>query len=407
MPNEQPIVTPELLALAKQILEAEAKGADVPKAVIEVHDGGQVIEVKKPKAVGTIDPEQAINREPEATFAAPAIHPKPKRELKDFSIALAIRGQAFGDWRGAELEREWVRSHPAYLRGELTEGVTRTLHAGDDSLGGFLIPEETASEIIPLLKASSVVRAAGATVIPDCPMSFNLPAQSGATTAYWVGTAALPNAITASEPTFKMIRLELKRVAALAKIDMLLVQKSAAGVEALVRRDIAEQLALAEDAAYLAGTGGAEPLGLINLPGINATGSVGVPNFDDLFSAMTEIEARNGRMNAWIMHPSVWNVLRTQKTGTAEYLAQPNVTDGPRTLALGLPVYRTTQLGTGYILAGNWPDYVIGEGGGIEIYVLREAYMSQLQIGILAVHLVDGAPRQVANFQVLSGVTLS
>lgn len=388
-------ISPELLAKAKEILEAEQKGMpmELPRDV----------ERKPPAVTAAVDAQQAANRDMPVTFGVPAVHTGPRRTLKDFSIAKAIRGKAFGDWRGAELEREWVRSHPVYLKDGTFE--TRALDITDDSTGGFLVPEEVAEQVIPMLKAASIVRAMGATIIPNAPQSFLLPGQSGATTAYWVGMTALPGPVTESDPSFRQIRLELKRVAALTKIDMDLLLHAVVSVEALVRRDIAEQIALAEDKAFLIGTGGMQPLGLISIPTVPRTDNVGRPDIDDLYDALHEIDARNGTYNAWAMHPTLWNTIRKTKSEVAEYLLQPNLIEGPRTQVLGLPVYLSTQLTSSYIILGNWPDYVIAEGGALEIHVLRERYADELKIGVLGVHRVDGAPRRPETFHILAGCT--
>jgi HK97 family phage major capsid protein len=373
-------MTPELLAAAKAILEAEKRGETPPKV--------EGLERKQPDKVAAIEPEKALEREPQATFAAPAVHPKPAREMKDFSIAKAIRGIAMGNWKDADMERDYIK---------------RTLHMGDDTSGGFLVPEETATSIIDMLKAASVMRQAGATVIPNCPQSFNLPAQSGATTAYWVGTSELLSPVTPSDVAFKQLRIELKRVAALTKIDWDLLKHSFTGVEAIVRKDIAEQIALKEDLAFFRGAGGTEPLGIESFPGANLTTSVGAIDVDKFFDALNAIENRNGTMSGWIMHPTLWNVARKLKTGVAEYIMQPDIKTAPYSQILGMPVFKTTALATSTIYAGNWSDYVIAEGGSLEIHVLPERYADYLQTGVLAVHRVDGIPRRTETIQILTG----
>lgn len=383
----------ELIAAAKAKLEAEEAGQEPVET--------EGVERKEPTKVAAVDPEDAAKREKEATFGKPAIHSRKPRELKEFSIAKAVRGVALGVWKDAELEKEWI----GYAKKEL--------NVEDDTSGGFLVPTELASELIDKLRAKAVIRAAGAMVIPNAPQRLNIPRLTGSATAYWVGQSS--STITASEQTFGQVTLDLRRLAALTKIDEDLLLHAVVSAETVVRNDLVQQIALAEDYAFILGTGGDRPLGLYNNPEINTTSIGGNPTFDNLIDAMGAIEARNGEYNAWVMHPNVLYFLRKHKTGAAAYDYVLDLSDTPPNRILGLPVYTTTQiptnLGAGgdesFIVLGYFPDFAIAEGGGIEIKVLRERYADNLQIGIRAVHRVDGVPRQPDKFQILTGVTTS
>jgi len=155
--------------------------------------------------------------------------------------------------------------------------------------------------------------------------------------------------------------------------------------------------------AFFRGAGGTEPLGIESFPGANLTTSVGAIDVDKFFDALNAIENRNGTMSGWIMHPSLWNVARKLKTGVAEYIMQPDIKTAPYSQILGMPVFKTTALATSTIYAGNWSDYVIAEGGSLEIHVLPERYADYLQTGVLAVHRVDGIPRRTETIQILTG----
>jgi len=383
----------ELIAAAKAKLEAEEAGKESAKT--------EGVERKDPTKVAAVDPEDAVNRENEATFGKPAIHPKKPKELKQFSIAKAVRGVALGVWKDADLEKEWVQY------------TMKELNIEDDTSGGFLVPTELSSELIDKLRAKAVMRAAGALVIPNAPQRLNIPRLTGSATAYWVGQSN--STITASEQTFGQVTLDLRRLAALTKIDEDLLLHSVVSAETVVRNDLVQQIALAEDYAFLLGTGGDQPLGIYNNPEINTTSIGGTPTFDDLIDAMASIEARDGEYNAWLMHSNILYYLRKHKTGAAAYDYVLDLSNTPPNRILGLPVYTTSQipvnLGAGgnesFIVLGNFPDFAIAEGGGIEIKVLRERYAEHLQIGIRAVHRVDGVPRQPDKFQILTGVTTS
>jgi HK97 family phage major capsid protein len=356
----------------------------------------QPVERKKPTEVAAVDPNEAVERDKEPTFGTPTIiiHPE-KHDLKNFSIAKAVRGVAFGNWKGAELEKEYV--------------TKTTLELDDDSLGGFLVPETIVSEIMPMLKAKAVFRAAGATLLPDAGQTTRLPTQTGATTAYWVGMSAQSSAITQSDPTFGQKSLELKRCAARSLIDVDLLRQSFASVEALVRKDIVEQIALAEDLAFWKGAGGTEPMGIIYDPDLNKTTGVGALDLeDDIKGAIDTMAAANAdaNLNALLMHPTVYGYItnKVDSVDRAKMFASYSA-DYRNLKVFGLPVFKSTQFDNDSILIANMSEYFIAESGGIEIQVLREKYADQLAIGIVAVHRVDGVARQTAEFRLLTGIT--
>ncbi len=385
--------------VASKLLDSGADSA-------ETEDGKTVQRADSiPAQVKAVDPAQAGEKQPEQKFAAPAVHPQPERKLESFSIAAAIRGKIYGDWRGAELEREWCRANPSY-------GVEKaTLDSADDLYGGFLVPSVTASGIISMVKAKAQFYAAGATVIQNAPYHFMLNTQESASSGYWIGMEAQPGAITASDLTFGQVEMRLRRCAGRVVIDEDLLRASNEAVESLVRQDLAEQIALAEDAAFYDGTGGTQPLGLLNWPGISSytTDNSGSKITGDLLlTRKANIEGRNGDYSGWMTHPTQIDLIRKLKTGDSEYILIPSFWEGEKKMILGMNYYASTQYDNDKIILGNFSDCVIAEGGGIEIRVLKDgSYGEKLQHGIIGVHRVDFALRRTVNFDIISNLATS
>ncbi len=382
-----------LIAKATEYLnQAEGEEPNMPAGVERKGEGG-------PTAV---DPSQAVERDNYPSLGTPAIHTN-TRKIEDFSLAKAIFGRATGNWKGAELERDWVRSHPAMMGRETLE-KQEILNVTDDVAGGFLVPEVTQAGIMPMLKSSSVVRSAGATVIENAPQSFLYNVQTGHTTTYWVGMEPLADAVTRSDVAFGQLRFELKRCAARVLIDIDLLRRAQA-VESLVRRDIAEELGLMQDRAFLQGLGGNQPLGLMTWPQLNTTDCGGAYALEHLFTMMDEITNRNGSYSSWVMHPQIWSNTRQFQDGIARYHLMEDIRQAPGRVVLGMNVSTSTQLPTTEFFLGNWSDFLIAEGGPIEIHVLRERYLDHLQIGVLAVHRVDSGPRRIENFEMADNLS--
>ena len=382
--------TEELIAaaLAKLKAEQEAEEKGVPAPVTPG------IEMKEPTKVAAVDAQDAVGKE----TRFPAIHAKPKGsdDLKQFQISKAVLGIVTGNWEGRELERDWIKESS-------NSSVYKALGLIPDTAGGFLVPEELSAELIGQLSARTVFRAAGAQVIPNAPLTLRIPRQTQGTTAYWVGDSPLSSAITDSDVAFGMLTLQPRRVAARTVLDEDLIAYSAIPAESIVRADITQQIGLAEDLAYYSGTGGTQPLGLLSQPGVTVTNvATASLSFDSLLDLMAAIDAANGTYNAWIMHPTTMQTIRKWKSGAGQFQYIVDLAAAPRNQLLGLPVYMSTQISTAHIILGNFQNYVIADSGPLAIKVLRERYADQLQIGIVASHRTDGAPRQAAEFRIIN-----
>ena len=333
-------------------------------------------------------------------------------ELKDFKIGKAVQYVLYGNRKGCELEADWIHGTG------FNEDRVKDLNLESQIAGGFLVPTMVVNELIEGFKAQSVFRRMGSMILENAAKETTVPKKTGNSTAYWVGDAPTSD-ITESALTFGELALTLRNVAANVGIRKNLIKHSAMSVEQIVRTDIVEQFALAEDLAHLQGTGGTQPTGLKNWPGISSytTGSIGTPDFDELIDARGALLARNVPVSetnsAWVMHPNVLTYLQKHKTGVGAYDYVVDLTMRPPDRILGLPVYTTSQipinLGGGndetYVfLIGVTRDYAIADGGTLEILVDPYTLAGKLSIRLIAVHEIDGGPRRVEGVQLLTGV---
>jgi len=382
----------------------EAMKAGTPGETKVILDGP---EMKKPDELTAIDLDAALTREPETVLRSTK---QKDDELKNFSITKGVQFILTGQRKGNELEADWIRSRDGFA-----PSTNKDMTLYSDIAGGFLVPTVVINELIDLLKAETIMRRAGATILTSNAKTVQVPRKTGSTSAYWVADEITTD-ITKSAPTFGDLNLTLRNLAARVQVARNLIKYASLSVETLIRQDIIEQMALTEDLAFLQGTGGTQPVGLKNWPGVNSTSSIGAPNFDDLLACLTTLKARNVRVSekqtSWWMHPNVLGYLQKHKTGTGQYDYVIDLTQRPPDRILGLPVYTSSQipitLGAGsetYMVCGNANTYAIAQGGGIEILVDPYTLSAQLKIQIVAVFEVDGGPRRIDEFQVLTGVT--
>ncbi|ORX22482.1 hypothetical protein BVF91_11620 [Thermoanaerobacterium sp. PSU-2] len=324
---------------------------------------------------------------------------------KKFSFLKAIKGVIFNDWRDADFEKK-----------ALTEGT--------GSAGGYLVPPEYSTQLIQMVYAKTVVRKAGATVIPMNSNILYIPKQNGTANATWIGENT---AISDTNPTFTQVQLTAKKLAALAIFSNELLQDSNPQVESVVMNDLANVLAVAQDNAFLQGTGtNNQPKGIINQSGIN-TISAGANGADltydmiiDAIAAIQKASLGNFKPNAIIMHPSIYYKAMKQKDSMGRYLIEPiqnasAATDFPGTI-MGIPVLTTTTIptnlttgtanNTSYVILGQFDEAIIGERGGVELLASNTAgnFFTNDVMGIRATVRLDFALRYPEAFCVINGV---
>jgi HK97 family phage major capsid protein len=141
------------------------------------------------------------------------------------------------------------------------EAVSKALSQGGFSAGGSLVHQEFANELIPLLRNLTVVRKAGARVVPmGASLIFDRQASAG--TAYY---GQENTAITPTEQTTDQVVLSEKKLTALTAVSNDLIRNASVSAEEFVRDDLLQIMAIREDLAFLRGSGTAsEPLGIRN-----------------------------------------------------------------------------------------------------------------------------------------------
>jgi HK97 family phage major capsid protein len=98
--------------------------------------------------------------------------------------------------------------------------VTRALVVSTATAGGFIVPPDYHAEIIELLRAQAVIRAAGPRVMPMPRGTMTLPGQASAASAAYGSES---QAITVSQPGLNQQVLSFKKLRAMVPIsnDML------------------------------------------------------------------------------------------------------------------------------------------------------------------------------------------
>jgi len=315
-----------------------------------------------------------------------------------FSLAKFYRGVWTNNWSEAGMEKA--------IADETTKNV-KAMGTVPDSAGGFAVPTEIAvDQIIPLLYAKSVLANLGATQLSGLTVSpLNIPKVTGGTTAYWLNEAA---SITDSQLTMGQLSMTPKILATITPWSDLLHTLQPA-VESMIRSDQAAQMALKLDLAGISGTGGQQPLGLINWAGVSTETNAGsAPTYDLLQNMINDVENANALEGnlGWALSVATKNRIKQVKDVTGGTDNKANIQPlGNRELwneqaktICGYKQAATTQLGTNDLIFGNWADLLIGQWGGLMVEATNQLGFRTVQRHLRTVAFFDVAVRRGESF---------
>jgi HK97 family phage major capsid protein len=175
------------------------------------------------------------------------------------NLARFVKAMAAGHLRHmspVEIAKGWGYTRVA---NELATVVKAPMAQGDLTTGGSLVPPQFASEFIDLLKNETVLRRAGIRSV-TMGSSLTMPEVTGAPTVYWGEENA---DITESLVSTGSKSLAEKKETALVRISNDLIRNASISSEELVRNQLVSEVGIAEDLAFLRGSGSSsKPTGL-------------------------------------------------------------------------------------------------------------------------------------------------
>jgi HK97 family phage major capsid protein len=260
--------------------------------------------------------------------------------------------------------------------------VTKALITSSGGAGGFIVPPDVMTEVIPLLRAAAVVRSAGPRNIPMPRGTMTMPGQASAASASYGSEG---KASTKSQQSLSQIVASYKKLTAMVPVSNDMMRYADPAIDAFVRDDLVKVIALREDLAFLLGDGTQDtPYGYLFFANrfvgakggtvgawsttansvfavngadpANSTGGnfiTSTANFtlatvaNELGGAVNRLDTANVPENkrVWFMHPRLFNYLNNVQNSLGVYVYRDELTKG---MLLGYPFKKTTQIGAGY-----------------------------------------------------------
>ncbi len=215
---------------------------------------------------------------------------------------------AMGQWLAATVygnqhSAQWCRDH----------GIQNAMTTGDNTKGGFLVPDPLEASLVALREEYGVFRRY-ALVKPLTNGVVNQPKRLNGTTVYYIGEDPSGNGITASDMTLGSVRLEAKTAAILTAVANNLNEDSVISLAEELTMDMAAAFAEAEDNAGFNGDGSSTYGGIVGAKNVLAAGSIadaatGNTSFDtldmaDFERAIAKLKMYSGIRPVWFIHSS-------------------------------------------------------------------------------------------------------
>lgn len=228
---------------------------------------------------------------------------------------------------------------------------------GGQSVGGALIPQDFAVDLIDLLCSATVVRGSQPWVMPMPNGNLTFPRLNGAATAVWINEE---DDLTVSQPSFDNIQFTAHKLGAFVNVSNDLIRRAPLSVESIIRTNSVKMLARAEDIAFLTGDGTAKKItGMTNLALAGSThNQFGVFSLAVALNTLAEMELDLKINNidpkashaTWFMPPNVISGLKTLTDLTGRYFFKDELDQGK---LYGYPYKETTQLPCNLTGSGN------------------------------------------------------
>ncbi len=295
--------------------------------------------------------------------------------------------------------------------GDFTQGgVNSRSHAGQHAIGGQMgrAPMSTATNpniqttdhlagsFVDNLRNVTAVLQAGMTVLDGLDNNLEIPGADQNASAFWL--AAEDDDVAETTLTQRLVTLSPKDLGAYVDFTRRMLQQSTVAIEAMARMDLLIAHSLEIDAATVYGDGAAgKPTGITQTAGIGSvTFGAAIPTREEIIDMRTAVAATNRGRGVTYVGNSVM-VGDLQKTrvdaGSGIFLMGDNADR-----LIGNPYGESNQMTDGDLLAGVFPDVLLGMWGGLQLDRSVERKYLSGGVSLRSIQTVDIAVRRVGSF---------
>jgi len=271
--------------------------------------------------------------------------------------------------------------------------------------GGYLVPDGFEKKIIATLEDLVYIRAGASKFRTDGVQSLGFPTLTDdPSDPDWTGEIS---PAVSEDTSMKFGKRELKPnlLSKLLKISKLLTHNASYAMDFILSR-LGYKFSVAEEKAFLLGTGDGQPLGLMTPSnmGISTGRDISTGNtttsitIDGVINTRMSLKAQYRKNASWFFHRDAVKQLMLLKDSNGQYIWQPSVQAGEPDRLYGDPVTESEFMPNTFTAGeyiGLYTDlsyYYIADTAGMEMQVLNEKYAETNQVGYIGRKYTDGMP---------------
>ena len=270
-------------------------------------------------------------------------------------------------------------------------GVRNDLSVGEESKGGYLVPDEFHRQLVQSLEEHNVMRKISR-VISTASGELQIPIVASDGTAAWLTEAS---GIPASDVEFGQVMLGAYKLGTMIRVSQELLDDSAFSIDAFIAKDFGRRIGVLEEEAFVVGDGNKKPTGVLtDAQTVKAASAVDL-TFDDVMNLVHQLKPPYRNQAVFFVNDSTVKLLRQIKDKNGCYLWQESLMGATPNKLLGYPVYVSRFMPTvaqnAKVLAfGDFDYYWIGDRKGRTFKRLDELFQVHDQVGFKATQRVDG-----------------
>ena len=281
------------------------------------------------------------------------------------------------------------------MRGAQTMEVRNALSVGEDTEGGFTVPDEFERQLIHGLEENNIFRRM-AHVIRTASGTRKIPIANDVMEASWIDEG---EAIPETNTKFAQTTLSAYKLGTMIKVSNELLHDSAFDIAAYIADRFGVCMGNAEENAFINGTGEKQPTGLLHDTngaqlGVTTAAETAV-TFDEIFQLYYALKAPYRRKAAFLCNEALVLQLMTIKDKNDNYIWKPSLDIAKPDTILGRPIYTSTYMpapakGEKALCFGDYSFYWVADRSNRTFRRLNELYATTDQVGFLTTQRVDG-----------------
>lgn len=233
----------------------------------------------------------------------------------------------------------------------------KAMSRSSDPDGGYLVPDETASEIGRRLAAISPIRSVASVITVSSSMYKKPFAMTGPQTGWVSETDLRPQT---SAPTLSELQFPTMELYAMPAATSTLLDDAAINIDEWLAQEVEAAFAEQESAAFINGDGTNKPKGILDHAAVDeaswtwgnlgyvATGNAGgfdvADPSDVLVDTIYALKAGYRQNANWLMNRRSQADIRKLKDADGNYLWQPPAAAGEKAMLMGFPVLEAEDM---------------------------------------------------------------